>query len=71
MGGSHDPGSGEKLSFLSLEDADSEREPLLSGTRDSKEVTLSNNDISNIYSSCCTDRKEESGIEEVGRQLGD
>ena len=51
MGGSHDPGSGEKLSFLSLEDADSERGPLLSGTRDSKEVTLSNNDISNIYSS--------------------
>jgi hypothetical protein len=56
MGGSHDSGSGEKLSFLSLDEGDSERPLPLSGARDSNEVTLSNNDISNIYS--CTDVEE-------------
>ena len=57
MGGSHDSGSGEKLSFLSLEEGDSEGSRPRSGARDSNEVTLSNKDMSNIY--CCTDVEED------------
>jgi len=63
-GGSHDSGSGEKLSFLSLADGDSEGLRLLSGTRDSNEVTLSNKDMFNIY--CCW-----GSVSKAAAELGD